>query len=248
MDLEEYRASPAEEERTADLMRLVPPKGSVALDVGARDGFFSVLLAERFERVIALDLNLPTIRHSRIECVQGNAAALDLPDASVDFVFCAEVLEHIPQDLLSRTCSELERVCRGRMLIGVPYKQDTRVGRTTCYSCMRKNPPWGHVNTFDERRLVELLGGCAVEAISFVGTTKDATNAFSCYLMDLAGNPYGTYVQAEPCVHCGQRLDRPPGRSLSQRILTKLAFWAQYPAVALAKPRAKWMHVLLSRH
>ena len=35
--------------------------------------------------------------------------------------------------------------------------------------------------------------------------------------MDLAGNPYGTYGQEEPCIRCGQKLVKPQEFSLAQR-------------------------------
>ena len=59
MDLTHYRGSAVERTRTDDLMRLISSKGQSALDVGARDGHFSELLAERFESVTALDLENP---------------------------------------------------------------------------------------------------------------------------------------------------------------------------------------------
>ncbi len=105
-------------------------KVAPALDVGARDGFISRLLAGHFPFVTALDLELPSIDHERVQSVKGNIAALDFPDASFDLVFCAEVLEHIPKDLLGTACRELARVSKEYVLIGVPYKQDIRVGRT----------------------------------------------------------------------------------------------------------------------
>lgn len=52
MDLSAYRASTSERERTNDLLRLMPNSGDIALDVGARDGHFSRLLAERFATVL----------------------------------------------------------------------------------------------------------------------------------------------------------------------------------------------------
>ncbi len=221
MNLTEYRNSPSEKLRTADLLSLMPTAGELALDIGARDGYFSLLLAERFEKVIALDLTMPEISHPKVECVMGNAAKLEFSDSSIDFVFCAEVLEHIPTAILAAVCKELKRVCRGKILIGVPYKQDTRIGRTTCFSCMKMNPPWGHVNTFDEEKLAELFPNCKVEAISFVGKNSEHTNALSSLLMDWAGNPYGTYEQDEPCIHCGSPLISPPPRNFCKKVLTK---------------------------
>lgn len=247
MDLTDYRASTGEQQRTADLMRLMPAAGAHALDIGARDGHFSRLMAERFERVTALDLTRPDIPHPRIACVEGNAANMAFDDGAFDFVFCAEVLEHVPTHLLADVCREIQRVARDRILIGVPYRQDIRVGRTTCYSCGEKNPPWGHVNSFDEARLETLFDGCRLETKSIVGVNASQTNALSTWLMDFAGNPYGTYEQEETCVACGQRLRLPPKRSTAQLIATKLAFWARHATDLVSKPRGNWIHVVLRK-
>jgi SAM-dependent methyltransferase len=241
VDLNAYRASANERLRTDDLLRLTPERGLAALDVGARDGHFSRLLAQRFERVVALDLNRPSFDLPRVECVAGDVTALPFADGHFDFVLCAEVLEHVPTNCLKMACAELARVCNAKLLIGVPDCQDLRLGRTTCQGCGRVNPPWGHVNRFDESSLRELFDGWRVEQVSRVGLVGEATNALSAWLMDLAGNPYGTYEQEEPCVYCGSALGRPPPRSLGQKLLTKLAFWAR--ALSPASQRANWIHV-----
>lgn len=247
MDLTDYRASSAEQQRTADLLRLMPASGRTALDIGARDGHFSRLMAERFEHVTALDLTRPDIAHPRIDCVEGNAANMAFDDGAFDFVFCAEVLEHVPTAILSEVCREIQRVAKDRIVIGVPYKQDIRVGRTTCYSCGEKNPPWGHVNAFDEARLQKLFPACQVMEVSLIGQNTSQTNALSTWLMDLAGNPYGTYEQEEGCVRCGQRLRAPPRRSAAQRVATKLAFWARRATDLTARPRSNWIHIVFSK-
>lgn len=247
MNLGEYRAAPAEQNRANDLLRLSPASGDVALDIGARDGHFSRLFAERFARVVALDLTLPAIDHPKVECIKGNAAALPFESDTMDFVFCAEVLEHIPPEMLAGVCQEIQRVGRDKILIGVPYKQDIRVGRTTCYSCGKKNPPWGHVNSFDEARLAALFPQCTIQEISFVGSTTEQTNAVSARLMDLAGNPYGTYTQDEPCVHCGAQLVPPPERTFAQKVLTKFGFWTRQASTIFGSPHGNWIHLLLSK-
>ncbi|MBZ0159382.1 MAG: class I SAM-dependent methyltransferase [bacterium] len=247
MDLTEYRASHSEQQRTADLLRLMPTKGHQALDIGARDGHFSLLMVDRYEGVTALDLTQPNLSHPRIRCVKGNAAEMQFSDNSFDFVLCAEVLEHVPISILPKVCQEIERVATHRILIGVPYKQDIRVGRTTCYSCGRFSPPWGHVNSFDEQRITKLFQSCEVDAISFVGLNTSQTNSFSATLMDFSGNPYGTYDQEEPCVHCGKRLLPPPKRNAAQLVATKLAFWSRKATEMLAKARGNWIHVVLRK-
>lgn len=247
MDLTEYRNSAAEQGRIADLMQLAPANGETALDIGARDGYISCRLADRFAHVTALDMTLPEIAHERVTCVQGDVTALKFGDRAFDLVLCAEVLEHIPPSMLADACHELARVTRGHLLIGVPYRQDIRVGRTTCNACGGTNPPWGHVNTFDERRLAGLFPGFHVCRQSLVGITDAATNALSSWLMDLAGNPYGTYDQEEPCGHCGASLTPPPKRAPWQRIATRLAFIAQRLQQPFVVPHGNWIHVLLAR-
>ncbi|MCL2658452.1 MAG: class I SAM-dependent methyltransferase [Betaproteobacteria bacterium] len=247
MDLSEYRGSTPEKQRTADLLRLMPDRGQHALDIGARDGHFSRLMADRFGSVVALDLNKPQIDHPKIQCIQASAEKMDFPDGEFDFVFCAEVLEHIPMPVLQRVCTEVERVASDHILIGVPYKQDIRLGRVTCYSCGKPNPPWGHVNSFDQQSLLKLFPRCELEAVSFVGETRDCTNVLSTALMDFAGNPYGDYGQEEPCIYCGATLKPPPQRNLAQQVATKLAFWLCDASSLFAKPHGNWMHMVLRK-
>ena len=83
-NLDDYRASAAEQERIADLLRLLPLRGASVLDVGARDGYVSKRLADRFEQVIALDLQLPVIDDPRVRCVKGDITELEMEDGEFD--------------------------------------------------------------------------------------------------------------------------------------------------------------------
>lgn len=246
-NLTEYRASPTERQRVTDLFVLLPAVGVCALDVGARDCYLAKMLAERFERVVALDLKKPEIDHPAIDPVAGSVTCLPFEDNQFDAVLCAEVLEHIPEHLLAKACSEIARVAKNKVVIGVPYRQDLRSGRTTCQRCGQTNPPWGHVNSFDERRLQALFDTLNWEMVSFVGTTTDRTNWISAGLLNYAGNPFGTWQQDEACVHCGGVIGSPPVRTYSQRIATRLAFVLNRLQAGFVKPRGNWIHVLFSK-
>lgn len=125
--------------------------------------------------------------------------------------------------------------------------QDIRIGRTTCGNCGAHNPPWGHVNSFDERRLAELLPGLEISSRSFVGLNRAATVALAVLLMDLAGNPWGTYDQEERCLRCGSELAPPATRSLLSRVCSGLAFRLNQAAFLLARPRPTWIHLVFSK-
>ena len=247
METSDYRESELERARTADLLELSGCEGESAIDVGTRDGYFACLLAERFPRVTALDLEPPVLADARIACVAGDVRRMAFSDNAFDLVVCAEVLEHIPPPHLEMACRELARVTRRHLLIGVPYKQDTRVGCTTCLHCGSRNPPWGHVNRFDETRLRRLFAGLEVERRSFVGRSGASTNFVASYLMNLAGNPYGTYGQDEPCVRCGGTLVEAPVRRTYQYVLTRIAFWLAAITRPFKRSHPNWIHLLFRK-
>ncbi|MCX6615968.1 MAG: class I SAM-dependent methyltransferase [Acidobacteria bacterium] len=246
MDLSEYRATALEKERTADLLRILPRGRTSVLDLGARDGHFSRLLPQYFPAVTALDLTMPVFAWERVTKVAGDATNLPFPDEAFDCVFCAEVLEHIPA--VATACREMARVAKHEIVIGVPYRQDTRVGRTTCLTCAKHNSPWGHVHAFDEARLRTLFPALRVIRKSFVGVNREHANWLSTALMDWAGNPWGTYAQEEPCVHCGARLVPPPAeRPVWRKMCSAAAARINRIQRAFVRPHGNWIHIVFSK-
>jgi len=180
-------------------------------------------MAERGERITALDLKKPCITHEKITCLQGNAASLVFENDAFDVVVCAEVLEHIPSPTLEQACNELVRVSKQWVVIGVPLHQDTRSGATRCPSCKKTNPPWAHVNSFSIEHLKTLFAGLETRKIQYVGATKDRTNFLSHALMEYAGHPFGTYGQDERCVYCDAQIDYSENRTMLQKVATRTA-------------------------
>lgn len=243
----DFRYKALEQQRIADLIELVPTSTASVLDVGARDGYVSSLLADRVSEVTALDLARPVLDDHRVRCVKGDVRGLPFSDGEFDLVLCAEVLEHLMPADLHRACNELARVSSRWLLIGVPDRQDLRVGRTTCSSCGGFNPPWGHVNSFDEAGLAALFPGFLTSVTHRVGQTRERSNAVSAALLDWAGNPFGTYQQDEACIHCGGNIGMPGRRSITQRVLSKVGTMLQHWSTLASPQRAKWIHLLLVR-
>lgn len=247
ISLAEYRNKDKELLRSDDLVNLLPNDSrGFAVDIGARDGWFSKLLADKFDQVCALDLSKPSIFHPRIDCVVGDVIFLPFHDNTFKLVFCVEVLEHIPPNCLLKACSELERISQEYIIIGVPYRQDIRIARTKCGVCGRVNPPWGHRNTFSLRRLIALFPESDVRRISYVGINDRHTNSLSVLLMKLAGNPFGTYCQEEPCVYCGSKLDLPKINAI-QLILAKLSFYIRKFQRPFTRSHPNWVHILFEK-
>lgn len=238
--------TPKEQARIDDLLGLVPRGRASVLDIGARDGSIARLLAGLFPSVTAADINAPAFRIPGVRALAADAVRLPFTSGSFDCVFCSEVLEHIPR--VEEACREIARVARREILIGVPYRQDLRVGRTTCGACGRVNPAWGHVNSFDERRLESLFPSCSVVRRSYVGETREHTNPLSSRLMDLAGNPWGAYNQKEGCIFCSAALVPPPGqRPRASRLLSASADVLNRLQRPFVRPHANWIHVLFQK-
>jgi SAM-dependent methyltransferase len=232
------RASAQEQLRESSLMSLAG-SGQTALDIGVRDGHYSRLLQTRYAHVTALDLVKPNI--PGCENIGADVRSMPFPDRSFDLVFCAEVLEHVPN--VERAAAEIVRITRGRAVIGVPYRQDIRSGRVTCRACGKTAPPCGHINTFDECRIEELFDGLKLERIELAGDpVRDRTTALAAALMDWAGNPWGTYFQEERC-ECGARY-APPDRTVLQKVAGKVAYSLNAATRKLTPPHPIWMHAL----
>jgi len=241
----EAHSSDLERERTADLMQLVPRGYRTVLDAGARDGYYSAQLTEYFESVTALDLSKPEIHHERVFCVAGDLTKLSYPDESFDVVLCSEVLEHIPA--LEQAVSEIKRVAKHAIVIGVPYKQDIRVGRATCVKCGKVNPPWGHINVFDKDRIERLFRPFRVVRQVLTGIDSERTNTLATWFSDRGRNPYGIYGPEQRCLHCGSSLDSKPFRSFTHKVWGAVGVRLMNVQSALSKPHANWIHTIFER-
>nr|WP_275585697.1 class I SAM-dependent methyltransferase [Geodermatophilus sabuli] len=123
-----------------DLLDLRP--GMTVLDLGCGEGRHAFEAYRRGAHVVAVDRGVPEVETTkrwlgaiaaageagraddgtaaRYEVVRGDLLALPFPDASVDRVIAAEVLEHIPDD--AAALAEITRVLApgGRVAVTVP--------------------------------------------------------------------------------------------------------------------------------
>ncbi len=243
-DLTAYRENPREQRRISDIVSRLPKGFHSVLDIGTRDGYIAELLTKEFGEVWALDLQKPKLNNKEIIAVQGDVTDLQFDNQSHDVVLCCEVLEHIPTCKLERACAEISRVAKHAVLIGVPYRQDLRIGRTQCRECNSYNPPYGHVNSFDEKTLQRLFSGLTIKSIGYVETRYEVTSWLATKFYDLSGNPFGSYGQHEPCLNCGAFLLSPRAPSIPKRVLAKAANTLNRIQSSLSKPCSEWLHVL----
>ena len=109
------------------MFKRVEPGGDI-LDVGTGCAQFTNTLALSgcFRSVTTID----PARYKKYTRLTDDYRRLDvsitesgLTDNSFDSVVCMEVLEHVPDEIFMPAIDELRRVCRGHLLITVPYKE-----------------------------------------------------------------------------------------------------------------------------
>lgn len=146
--------------------RLAPRcAGLDVLEAGCGEGYGADLIARAARRVIGLDYDDAAVAHvraryPRVEAIQGNLAALPLPDAAVDVVVNFQVIEHLWDQ--AQFIAECARVLRpgGLLMISTPNRITFSPGRDTPI-----NP--FHTRELNAAELTELLvdGGFAMEAM-----------------------------------------------------------------------------------
>jgi len=104
--------------------------GKRVLDVASGEGYGSALLAAVAGSVVGVDVDPEAIEHARIMYAghsnlrfdAGSAAALPLPDASVDVVVSFETIEHLPRELQAPMLAEIARVLApdGMLVLSAP--------------------------------------------------------------------------------------------------------------------------------
>jgi len=108
--------------------------GKRVLDAACGEGYGSALLATVAGEVTGVDIDGPTIAHARetyrsirnLTFVQGSAAELPMPDASVDVVVSFETIEHLDGADQPRMLAEFSRVLTadGVLVLSAPNRPE----------------------------------------------------------------------------------------------------------------------------
>jgi SAM-dependent methyltransferase len=108
--------------------------GKRVLDAACGEGYGSALLATVAREVTGVDIDGPTVAHARetyqatgnLTFVEGSAAELPLPDASVDVVVSFETIEHLDAADQPRMLAEFSRVLTadGVLVLSAPNRPE----------------------------------------------------------------------------------------------------------------------------
>ena len=150
-----------------------------ALEVGCGDGFFTNELASRNCDAVGIDLSPVGVETARRRYPSASFEVHDLTrplpfdDASFDFVWCSEVLEHLFAPLA--VLEQVRRVLRphGRFCATVPYHGMLKnIGIALMGFEKHYDPTYPHIRFFTKRSLAGLAdrAGLEVESVGACGS------------------------------------------------------------------------------
>lgn len=139
--------------------------GESVLNIGIGNGALEHQLLQKKCNVYALDPDEKAIDRLRKQLQLGEHAkvgksqSMPFQDKVFDVVVMSEVLEHLEDDAIRDTMSEIKRVLKttGRFIGTVPAEEILKDNEVICPCCATKFHRWGHVQTFNKIRLQRYL-------------------------------------------------------------------------------------------
>ncbi len=147
-------------------------QGDRVLNIGVGGGVFEKLAKNNQIDIYSLDPNENTIK--RIENFIGNQKAkvgysqnIPFDGEFFDGVVMSEVIEHLEEDILYSTLSDVNRVLKkgGKFIGTVPFNENLNEQIVVCPKCGEKFHRWGHVQSFDIKKTHKLLSSNFQEII-----------------------------------------------------------------------------------
>lgn len=164
----DFLTIPAERERIASTIELIPPDVRTILDVGCGNGAFLNSLPDKYQAV-GLDSSQEALKHVKTKAIHGDIAALPFESASFDLVTCLEVLEHLPSSTFEKALRELQRVSKKYIIISVPNNEDLDYHLVICPKCRCWYNPYRHVRSFNLDGLKHLFERFALLEVKEIG-------------------------------------------------------------------------------
>lgn len=160
----------ANKERIQKTIKMIPEDTRSLLDVGCGNGAIINNIPSSFYAV-GIDSSIQALEYVNRNKTVGVCNSLPFKDKSFDIVISAELLEHLDNQILSKTLTELQRISRKYILISVPFQEKPWETFVKCADCGYAYSPYYHQQYFDARRIKTLLKS-EYQIIKFCGTKK----------------------------------------------------------------------------
>jgi SAM-dependent methyltransferase len=131
---------------------------------------------------VGLDLAFDKVREGKkhlnqAEFIQASSQNLPFRNEVFDKVICLELLEHLENPAITVDQIDYTLKKKGVLVASVPYRE--RIFMTTCIHCGKLTPHYGHVQSFDEKKITRLLSRYRTLSIQALGSPLASYIVFS---------------------------------------------------------------------
>lgn len=135
------------------------PDVKSVLDAACGNGIFTNMLIEKFPKlkVTAFDRSEAALKHVKAEKYLAEIDNIPFADSSFDCVVAHDVIEHLPVGIYEKALSEIARVAKKYIIIGVPNNEDVMQRSTQCPSCKAIFNYDLHMRSFSKEKMKELF-------------------------------------------------------------------------------------------
>jgi ubiquinone/menaquinone biosynthesis C-methylase UbiE len=134
------------------------------LDIGAGTGaLIKTLKSKGYKESCGVDL------YPKVDFVKkGTITNIPENDNSFNTVFCTEVIEHLTNEQIDKGLKEVNRVIRkkGFFILTTPFNENLELNSYVCPHCNKKFHKVGHLQSFNKKRIKDLLEKKGFDVIS----------------------------------------------------------------------------------
>lgn len=186
-----------------ELVRRHAPPHARVLDFGAGSGQFAAPLSQQGMNITALEPDQLLQQRLRAQGVPVIGSTEEVPDASFDYIYTLNVLEHIEEDAAALRSLHAKLTTKGRLLIYVPAfpllytSMDAKVGHVRRYT---RRSLMASVNTagfrIERAAYADFIGFFATLLFKLVGNKQGDVNPDALKLYDRAVFPLSRIMDA----------------------------------------------------
>ena len=142
--------------KTAIIKEYIPTKVDSILDVGCGNGIITNILGDEYDTT-GVDLSPIALSYVKGKKIVSSSDSIPVENNSFDLVFSSEMLEHLPDEVLSKTTLEFKRIAREYIFITVPNHEHLATTYIKCRKCDYVFHPYGHLQSFTLTDLEDLF-------------------------------------------------------------------------------------------
>ena len=116
------------------IINSIPKDVTTIIDVGCGDGTIANALSEKYN-IVAVDTSVKALRYVKTKKLSASADNLSFRTNEFDLVFSSEMIEHLPENIYTKSIDELKRVSGKYIFLTFPNDENIEKQVTECTNC-----------------------------------------------------------------------------------------------------------------